>query len=325
MTNAIPKISVIIPCFNAEGYIQECIESVLNQDYPSIEIIIVDDDSTDQSIQKIEPYLNRVTLLQQSNQGACVARNHGLSVATGNLIKFLDADDYLVPGILKIQVAAITQLQEDEIIFGDLIQKFPHRENIRRYFSFPADKMTETLILNGVLTSLPLHRKPLLDKVGGFDTRFKNGQEWNLHVRLAASGVKFIYKPGSVYYQRFHDGADRISNQKTVTDWDYQIQKRFMTLESIEKLRPITESIKQAMAFNLWKLGRRAWMEDCWPEALKCFQASQQINSNIQPYFSKGFCLMSKLIGSMATEKLVYYRKQFTKWRKQLLSRKKGK
>ena len=91
MSEVMPKISVIIPCYNAERYIQEAIESVLTQAYPEIEIIVVDDGSKDSSIEKLTPYLDRIILIKQENAGACVARNRGLEVATGELIKFLDA------------------------------------------------------------------------------------------------------------------------------------------------------------------------------------------------------------------------------------------
>lgn len=321
MSELIPKISVIIPCYNAERYIQETIESILIQKYPQIEIIVVDDGSKDGSIEKLTPYLDHITLIQQENAGACVARNRGLEVATGELIKFLDADDYLLPGVLKRQAEKIQELADNEIVFGDLIQKFPDREVLRRYRDIPQHEMIEALILTGVLTSLPLHRKELLKNVGGFDPRFKNGQEWNLHIRLAASGVKFIYQPGVVYHQRFHDGADRISNQKCVTDVEYQIQKRLMTLDSIAQFTPLTDSIKQTMAFNLWRFGRKCLLEDDSVGAQQFFQASRAITPNIGAYFSKGHNLLNKMIGAERSEKLIYYRKRFTKFRRRLLGK----
>lgn len=321
MQQAAKKISVIIPCYNAENFILRCIESVLQQDYKNIEIIVVDDGSTDHSVQKLTPYLDKIILVTQKNQGACVARNSGLAVATGDFIKFLDADDYLAEGILSSQADKLESLDDSSIVFGNLIQQHTDWNKLRSYHAFDNEKMTETLILTGVITTSPLHRKSLLEKVNGFDPRFKNGQEWNMHIRLAASGVKFIYDPELVYYQCFHDGVDRISNQKAVTDWDYQIKKRLMTLESISQLTPLTESIQQAMAFNVWNIGRRALAEDNKIAANKCFTASKQIHSNISQYLSLSHRTLSLLIGNVATEHLIYYRKKFTKWRKSLLKK----
>lgn len=321
MQQTLKKISIIIPCYNAERFIVECIESVFQQNYHNIEIIVVDDGSTDKSVEKLTPYLDRITLIKQENQGACVARNRGLDIATGDFIKFLDADDYLAEGILLSQANKLESLDDFSIVFGNLIQKHPDRTKLRTYHTFDNNKMVETLILTGVVTTLPLHRIELLKKVGGFDPRFKNGQEWNMHIRLAASGIKFIYESELVYYQRFHDGEDRISNQKAVTDWDYQIQKRLMTLESISKITPLTESIKQAMAFNVWNLGRRAMVQDDTTAAEKCFATSKEIEPNIAQYLSLPHRILSLLIGKVATEHLTYARKRFTKWRKRLLQK----
>jgi glycosyltransferase involved in cell wall biosynthesis len=89
-------ISIIIPCYNAEKFIVETISSVLNQTYPNLEIIIIDDGSTDSSKSKIETLKNnRVQYIHQNNQGVSSARNNGLKIAKGSYILFLDADDLL--------------------------------------------------------------------------------------------------------------------------------------------------------------------------------------------------------------------------------------
>lgn len=321
MQQLLEKISVIIPCYNAENFIQECIESVLQQDYKNIEIIVIDDGSTDQSVNALTPYLDKISLITQKNQGACVARNRGLAEASGDFIKFLDADDYLADGILSSQAHKLRALDSQSIVFGDLIQKHPDRAITRSYKTFDNQRMIETLILTGVITTSPLHRIELLKKIGGFDPRFKNGQEWNMHIRLAASGVKFIYDAKLVYYQRFHDSEDRISNQKAVIDWDYQIEKRFMTLESIKQLTPLTKSIKKAMAFNIWNVGRRALLQGDKTAARKCFSLSQTIEPDIHQYLSISQKLSSLFLGKVTTEFLTYYRKNFTKWRKSLFKK----
>ena len=94
MTN--PKISVIIPVYNVEKYLRECLDSVINQTLKDIEIICINDGSTDKSLEILEEYKNknRITILTQSNSGAGVARNNGLKVANGEYIAFLDGDDF---------------------------------------------------------------------------------------------------------------------------------------------------------------------------------------------------------------------------------------
>lgn len=92
------KISVIIPVYNSESYLNECIDSLLNQSYSDFEVIIIDDGSTDHSYEIIDMYRrrdNRIKLIRQDNQGAAVARNKGLDQATGSLITFIDSDDFI--------------------------------------------------------------------------------------------------------------------------------------------------------------------------------------------------------------------------------------
>ena len=99
------KISVIIPAYNAEKYISECLDSVLRQSYKNIEIIVVDDGSADNTYTVVKGYSERhsnIVLVHQENGGVCSARNKGLDMASGDFIMFLDADDYLVQNAVEI-------------------------------------------------------------------------------------------------------------------------------------------------------------------------------------------------------------------------------
>lgn len=306
------KVSIIIPCYNSEKYIEECIESALNQDYNNIEVIVIDDGSTDNSLKKIKRYQNQIVIIEQKNQGACAARNNGLKSATGEFIKFLDADDYLAPSIIKSQTRNMNKLDSNSIIFGDLTQIHGSNYIKKKYNKINEKFAIEYLINNGIITSLPLHRKKLLDHIGGFDIRFKNCQEWNLHIRLAASGVKFIHSPENVYFQRFHNGPDRISNKKN-NDFLFDINKHLMTLESIKKLCNLSDSIKQAMAFRLWNIGRKNLLLDNHIAAEKLYKASIEVYPSISRYFSKKYRFLSLFINPLHIEKIIYLRKKFTR------------
>ena len=92
-----PKISIIIPVYNTEKYLHECLDSVINQTLKDIEIICIDDGSADNSYQVLQGYADkdsRFVILQQENKGAGRARNNGLKNATGEFVAFLDSDDY---------------------------------------------------------------------------------------------------------------------------------------------------------------------------------------------------------------------------------------
>ena len=99
-----PKISVIIPVYNVEKYLSECLESILNQTFQDFEIICVDDGSTDRSLDILQEYKrkdDRFVILQQRHAGAGAARNHGIKLAEGKYIQFLDSDDYFEPTLFE--------------------------------------------------------------------------------------------------------------------------------------------------------------------------------------------------------------------------------
>ena len=117
----IPKVSVIIPVYNVERYLRECIDSVVNQTLKEIEIICVDDGSTDTSLDILKQYAardNRITIITQTNLCAGVARNAGLSQAKGEYLSFLDSDDFFEPNMLEEVYLKIKEKQADEILFN---------------------------------------------------------------------------------------------------------------------------------------------------------------------------------------------------------------
>ncbi|WP_411032150.1 glycosyltransferase family 2 protein [Spongiimicrobium sp. 3-5] len=107
MENILPKISVIIPVYKVEQYLRKCVESVLNQTYKNLEIILVNDGSPDNCGQICDEFLakdSRVKVLHQENQGLSMARNNGVDLATGVYIGFVDSDDYLLPKMYEIML-----------------------------------------------------------------------------------------------------------------------------------------------------------------------------------------------------------------------------
>lgn len=101
-----PKISVIIPVYNVEKYIRQCLESVINQTYKNLEIIIVNDGTKDNSMKIVEEYLSdeRIKIINKENGGLSSARNRGMEEATGEYIYFLDSDDWIELNTIEILV-----------------------------------------------------------------------------------------------------------------------------------------------------------------------------------------------------------------------------
>ena len=104
-----PLVSVVIPAFNAESYIMDSICSVFNQDYKNIEIIVVDDGSSDDTLALLSKLNGRISVLQQKNRGAAAARNQGIKVAKGEFIAFLDADDVWINNKISCQLRVLQE------------------------------------------------------------------------------------------------------------------------------------------------------------------------------------------------------------------------
>jgi len=209
-----------MPLFNGEKYVEEAILSVLSQTIADWELIVVDDGSTDQSLEIARKFESeKVQVLSQINSGASVARNRGLEQAKGEFIKFLDADDLLDKDCLEKQISIQNELSENQIVFGDY-SFIDEQGNLLHQHQF--DQLTllkndpEYFFLTHweILITCPLHRKIHLQKIGGFDEKLPYGQESDLHFRLANAGVEFVYSPHKVFCYRSHGEATRISGKR---------------------------------------------------------------------------------------------------------------
>lgn len=298
----LPLVSIIIPCFNSENYIAECLNSVLAQDYKNLEVIVVDDGSQDDSLNIIKSYTN-IQLYTQKNSGACVARNLGLSKSRGKYIKFLDSDDFLEPSIIKKQVDLAEQLDEDRIVYGDYYLFRNYQKNYENVYLEEANQ-TALLILGDILTSTPLHRKWMLDKVKGFDERFKNGQEWNLHVRLSSEGFIFHHQKLAIYNYRIHQDPNRISVKKS-NDTNRQLYEALKLEMTQERLgSSYRGDINFAFAKKYWIIARTLYRLGDKNTSLKYLRIAQQLTTEYDKFFGRKYNLVYKLLGFSKTEQL---------------------
>jgi glycosyltransferase involved in cell wall biosynthesis len=123
-----PLISILIPSFNAERWIKQTLESAINQDYPNIEVIMVDDGSTDRTLEISRMFESRsVRVIAQSNAGAPAARNTALAHAQGEYIQWLDHDDLLALNKISEQVRRLEKVESDRVLFSCLFATFYYR------------------------------------------------------------------------------------------------------------------------------------------------------------------------------------------------------
>ena len=236
-------VSVVIPVYNAEPYLEDTLKSVFAQTYPHIEIIAVDDGSSDRSVDILKRYSGRVALVKQKNSGPAVARNRGVREARGKWIAFLDADDLWAPDKIQRQLDTCGRFvwsHTDSVFSGGA-------NDGRRDSDFTAKhqgKVLEKLICtNFVSTStVMIERKVFLD-IGGFDESLRSIQDWELWIRVAKSNdIGYLDEPLTKY--RVHAVSVSRNTRRTLPNHLKVIEKVFALDGPAERLRHLMPSAK---------------------------------------------------------------------------------
>jgi len=203
-----PLVSVIIPAYNSSAYLADAIVSATRQTHTNIEIIIVDDGSTDDTGTVADQFAAgdaRITVIHQPNGGLSAARNTGMGVAKGEFICFLDADDALLPDKTRQQVAFFQASPDCDLVYSDhFISRVSLEPMDLTVTGPPPLPFTELLVLrNWFPPNVPLLRTSLARRVGTFDESLQAAEDWDYWTRCAAAG-QFGYSPGPVAIYRFH-------------------------------------------------------------------------------------------------------------------------
>ncbi len=208
-----PLVSVIVPVYNGDRYIVQAIESILHQTYTNYEIIVIDDGSTDKTRDRLQPYLPKIRYIYQPNQGVAAARNHGISASKGDLIAFLDQDDYYLPHKLGSQVACFEArpsvcivnsgwriVDERGAAIGDI--------NLCR--DLPNLTMADWIIYKPVFLGAMMFDRSCLAQVDGFDTSLHQAPDVDLVLRLVLTGCQSAWvERSTVCYRQHDDNASR--------------------------------------------------------------------------------------------------------------------
>lgn len=213
MDAASSLVSILIPCYNAQLYVAESVESALGQTWPNIEVIVVDDGSTDESVEVLKSFGQRIRFEAGPNHGACLARNRAFELSHGEYIQFLDADDKLDPHKLSKQLQLMETEQADMVLcniglFGDSRGERPEK----RPHPVPDGDTMMYFARHGIQTAAPLYKRCLFEQSSGFLPGLKRGQEADLHIRIGALNPRIAMLDEILVWVRMHDG-ERISNK----------------------------------------------------------------------------------------------------------------
>ena len=231
MTPPRPIVSVIIPSYNCERYISETIGSVLEQTFNDLELIVVDDGSTDRTPELVAAFDTPVRLVAQANAGVCTARNRGIREAKGHFLCLMDHDDYWFPDKLLRQVETMQRYPECGVVYDSFILwhpdpagRFPPPADID-LTAYPQGIDTEFsgwvyhqfLLDSWALTSTVMFRREVFDRCGGFDETLPYSEDWDLWLRLSREYpfVKHL-QPSTLYRQHAQQG------NRVIRDVDYR-------------------------------------------------------------------------------------------------------
>ena len=179
-------VSVVIPCYNGEAFLKEAIESAMEQSYPRVEVIVVDDGSTDRSSEIAQQF--PVRYIRQPNRGLTASRNLGVRESRGSYIVFLDADDRLKPDAIEAGLRVLAGRPECAMAVGDhlfISEDGSHLANSRK--EYLASSHYEALLRSNFIEMISsvLFRRQVLDEVGGFNTELRVAEDYELYLRIA--------------------------------------------------------------------------------------------------------------------------------------------
>jgi len=326
-------ISAIIPAYNAAAHIADCIRSVLDQAGPAAEIIVVNDGSTDGTMQVLEGFHDRIRFLDQPNRGAAAARNAGLRIARGDYVAFLDADDTWLPGKSELQLDFLREHPEISLVFSDeeeingsrivhhsYLKKSLFRPDLHPSIPFAYGKL---LIENFIPTSTVVATKDCVFAAGLFDEKLRVSEDRDLWARIAARS-RIACIPRVLARRRIHhcnlSGNVELTLHSRIQMWN----KLLATSQAIEAraiLNSLLASTHLHLGFLLLEKNHRALALKSAMRSLRCalnHVLAKRFTQLPVPQYSwgLGFALIPlSFTGYKTGRRLQHVRRKLAAWR----------
>ena len=217
-------VSVVIPCFNQGRYLAAAVESVLSQSHARIEIVVMDDGSSDATASIARGFGDRIRFLQQQHRGASAARNAALAASTGEYVQYLDADDRIEPDKILRQVEFLERNPETGVVYSDVryfTDADPEQRSLGPYvlaeglawtpmlWKAPGTMLEKLIQRNLLAINSALMRREAVASAGPWNEDLVAVEDWEYWIRCAAAGVRFSYQewPGALALVRLHPGS----------------------------------------------------------------------------------------------------------------------
>ncbi len=289
-----PKVSVIIPCYNGARHVAIAIDSVLSQTMRDLEVIVVDDGSTDDTARVVKLYQSdlRVRYLYQKNRGLPGARNAGAVASRAEHLAFLDADDRLAPEAIALM---LEQLKETGAAWCliDIVRRTPEGDEIQK------TELPEGDLVHGILRDDFIRRAMFFDReafcsVGMYDEAMKNREDWDINIRMIACGKAFTYVPQALYFYTWRPQSITVNRVKMLRYTEILLRKHHKP-----RADGGDREVRLIYADLLWGLARQhLYQTSDWGSALRCLFQSLQYHFSVarlfHPLIHQGRRLASK-------------------------------
>ncbi len=309
------RVSILIPCYSAQQWIGAAIESALAQTYPDKEVVVVDDGSTDRSVEVIRGFGDRIRWEAGPNRGGNVTRNRLLALASGEWLQYLDADDYLFPGKVEAQMRFAAGHPGAGVIFSPVVMEYWEGEQSRQeLLPIPEPHDLWILLARWYLpqTGAPLWRRAAVVQVGGWRPEQPCCQEHELYLRLLMGGQRFVYCPdaGAVYRQ-WSEGTVCKRNKPQV--WEKRLEilgaaERFLA-ERGEQTAARRWAINQARfetARSAWGVNRKLA-----EQAIASIRASDAAFEPAGEAAPRSYTWVYRCLGFEAAEQVAAFRRRW--------------
>jgi glycosyltransferase involved in cell wall biosynthesis len=190
------KISIVTPSFNQAHFIKETIESVLSQNYPNLEYLIIDGGSSDGTINILQEYNTNLSWISEPDEGQAQAINKGFKKTTGDIIAWLNSDDIYLPHALSIVAEFFVQHPHIDLVYGDFYVINEQSEILLRRKEIPFDFNILLYGLDYICQPATFFRRTIFERVGYLDENLHYGLDWEYWLRIAKHGGKLALLPG---------------------------------------------------------------------------------------------------------------------------------
>jgi glycosyltransferase involved in cell wall biosynthesis len=258
---AAPCVSVVIPAFQASRDIPVALESVFAQTFSDIEVVVVNDGSPDTAALEaaLQPYANRIRYIVQTNRGAGAARNAGIAASHGRYVALLDADDRWMPDFLRRQVGYLDAHADCDLVYADALVTGESPLAGRRFMDTAPSTGSVTLLslieqrCNIILSTVVVRRQTIVS-AGLFDEGLRRGQDFDLWLRLAASGA-------TIHYQRELVAERRVRSDGLSGGPIAELQRAMTVLDRFGRRRELDSHVRTALRVQLMRLVDRLEIE----------------------------------------------------------------